>query len=116
MLLFFISKIDKLRYNQSVPEYLRKSFNSSFGAVDENLAWFKMHHPKIEKWSKTYVKDHGLDKRPIAQYNSSDVPAVPTEMTTEHIGHRSSGVSLNSQAVSFIILLTSFLDALRRFL
>jgi len=109
--------MDQLRSDQSVPEYLRKSFNSSFGAVDENLAWFKTHHPKIEKWSKTYVTDNGLDKEPIIPNNASEVSPDNTEMTTAHT-HRSSGVSLNSQAIVFttyIILLTLFLNVLQNF-
>lgn len=107
--------MDQLRSDQSIPEYLRKLFNSSFGAVDENLAWFKTHHPKIEKWSKTYVNDHGLDKQPINSNNSSEFPSDNTEMTTVHT-HRSLGVSLNSQAIVFttyIIVLTLFLNVLQ---
>lgn len=97
LLLFFL-KIDQLRNNLLVPNRLRKSFNSSFIMVEENLAWFKNNHNKISKWTKNYVDEHGLDVKPITDFSTT--PVIPTGKPSD--SERSSGVFLNTQTIMCI--------------
>lgn len=90
-----VLKIDDLRYDPSVPENLRKKFNSSYGAVEENLAWFNAHHSKIGEWTKAYVKEHGLNVNLIT--NSSTIfPETSSDDTPQ-----SSGTTLDTHITFF---------------
>lgn len=66
-----------MRKDPSVPEYLQKSFNSSFSAAEENTVWFKSFHRQIGNWSTITVHELGLDA------DQSNSTTLPSEATTK---------------------------------
>jgi len=104
-----VLKINGLRYDPSVPESLRKKFNASYGAVEENLAWFNAHHSEIGKWTKAYVKEHGLNVNLIT--NSSTVsPETSSDDTPQSSGTKlDAQISVFISKIIFLVLLVNIL-------
>ncbi|VVC40910.1 Hypothetical protein CINCED_3A002040 [Cinara cedri] len=107
-----IALIDDLRRSPSVPAHLQARFNRSYGAVDENLAWFKTYHGKVGEWAKNTVHKLGLDTEPTTS-STTEVPTTETsdesdETTPSSAGpsnHRSSGYFISRTIIIAPVLL-----------
>lgn len=104
--------MDDLRKNPSVPEHLRKKFNSTYREVENNLAWFKNHHLKIGEYSKAVVHRLGLDVD-VEPKGSTLAPHVdpPKTLTTEKPTAPPSSASPKPPSSSLIlqVVLATFL-------
>lgn len=112
-------QIDNLRKNSSVPEYLRKKFNSSYSTVEDNLEWFHLYHHEIGEWSQKTVHELGLDQTTIVTTDPSKTTNVPSpefSTVTPHVHTASSSsVSTNGQDYNLILLIISSILLINKF-
>lgn len=96
-----------MRNSPSVPEDLRKKFNSSFSIVEDNTAWYNLHHLEINEWTKKTVLELELDPDDFVHNTttvlttSSDADIMSPSIQTSP---KSLSASLNSQAFVYILL------------
>lgn len=113
-------QIDNLRKNSSVPEYLRKKFNSSYSIVEDNLDWFHLYHHDIGKWSHTTVHELGLEQESTIDSTiaSKTTNVHSPEFSTVTPGvytASSSSVSTNGQDYYLILLIISSISLINKF-
>jgi len=97
-----ISKIDDLRKSASALESLQKKFNSSYSAVEDNLAWFKMYHSIVGEWSKATVNQLGLESVQSTNRSTTVSSDTSSETTSTELPSSSSD-SINGRIFVFIL-------------
>lgn len=99
------TKMDDLRKNLSVPEYLRKKFNATYPVLENNRLWFRRYHPKIGDYAKAILLRLGLEVYVKPQASTLAPPVNPPKIiTTEKpASQSSSGASPKPQSSALIV-------------